>query len=73
MQKTNGNTQKIDGSLLKTYSMIIAAFQVLDKLGHSWFFQKTFLLTNIGMAVVLGMLFLTFSNADVQFTKKKLT
>ena len=64
-QKTNIIVQKIDGSLLTTYSMFIAAFQVLDKLGHCRFFQKTFLLTNISMKVVLGMLFLNFSKTDV--------
>ena len=52
--------------------MVIATFQVLDKLNCSWFFQKSFLLANISMEVVLGMLFLTFSNVDIQFAKKKL-
>ena len=65
--------QKIDGSLLATYGMVIAAFQVVDKLGCSWFFQETFLLANISMEMVLGMPFLTFSNADVQFAEKELT
>ena len=67
VQKTNASTQKIDGSLLKTYSMVIAGFQVLNKLNHSRFFQKTFLLTNISIKVVLGMFFLSFSNVDIQF------
>ena len=35
MRKTNVDAQKIDGSFLITYGMIIAAFQVLDKLGCS--------------------------------------
>ena len=38
MQKTNFGAQKIDKFLLITPAMIIAAFQVFDKLGHSWFF-----------------------------------
>ena len=53
--------------------MVIAAFQVVDKLGHSWFFQETFLLADISMEVGLGMPFLTLSNADVQFAEKELT
>ena len=65
--------QKIDGSSLATYGIVIAAFQVVDKLGCSWFFQETFLLANISMEVVLGMPFLTLSNADVQFAEKELT
>ena len=35
---TNVSAQKIDGSLLATYSMVIANFQVVNKLGRSWFF-----------------------------------
>ena len=52
--------------------MIIAIFQILDKLGHFCFFQKTFLFPKISMKVVFGMLFFTFSNLDMQFGKKKL-
>ena len=65
--------QKIDGSSLATYGMVIAAFQVFDKLVCSWFFQKTFLLADISMEVVLGIPFLTLSNAYVQFAEKELT
>ena len=32
---TNVGVQKIDGSSLAIYGMLIAAFQVVDKLGHS--------------------------------------
>ena len=70
---TNVGTQKIDKSSLAIYAIVIAAFKVVDKLGCSWFFQETFLLADINIEVVLGMPFLTFSNADVQFAEKKLT
>ena len=72
-QKTDLRAQKIDGSLLKTYEMVIAAFQVRDKLGKARFFQETFLLADTSMEVVLEMLFLIFSNADIQFAEKELT
>ena len=62
---TNVGAQKINGSSPATYSMVIAAFQIVDKLGRSWFFQETFLLADISIKVVLVMPFLTFSNADV--------
>ena len=65
MRVTNVSAQKIDGSSRATYGMIIAAFQVIDKLGCSPFFHETFLLANISIEVVLGMRFLTLSNADV--------
>ena len=44
VQKTDVRTQKIDNLLLETFGMVIANFQVLDKLGKACFFQKTFLL-----------------------------
>ena len=68
----NDDAQKIDGSSLATYGMVIAAFQIFNKLSCSRFFQKTFLLTDINMEVFLSMVFLIFSNADIQFAKKEL-
>ena len=64
--------QKIDGSTLKIFRMVLASFQVEDKLGRAWFFQETFLLADISAEVVLNMPFLTFSNADIQFVEKEL-
>lgn len=38
IRKNNVGAQKIDGSILKTYGMVIAGFQVEDKLGRARFF-----------------------------------
>ena len=38
IQKTDVKAQKIDGSLLRTFEMVIAGFQVEDKLGRARFF-----------------------------------
>ena len=73
VQKTDIGAQKIDGSTLKTFGMILADFQVEDKLGRARFFQENFLLADISAEIVLGMSFLTLSNADVWFVEKKLT
>ena len=73
MQKIDVGALKINGSLLATDGMVIAAFQVFDKLGRFLFFQETFLLANISIEVVLGISFLIFSEADVQFAEKELT
>ena len=54
------------------FGIVLADFQVADKLGKARFFQETFFLADISAGVVLGMLFLTFSNADVQFVEKEL-
>ena len=65
--------QKIDGSALKTYGMIIAGFSISDMSGIDKFFEETFLLADTSMKVVLGMPFLPFSNVDIQFDTKSFT
>ena len=57
-------TQKINNLSLKTFKMVIASFQVINKLSKARFFQKIFLLGNITMRMVLGMFSLTFNNAN---------
>ena len=69
---TDVGAQKIDGSTLETFGMVLASFQVEDKLGRTRYFQETFLLADISVEVVLGMPFLTLSNADIQFAEKEL-
>ena len=71
-QKTDVGAQKIDGWSLDTSAMVIAGFQVINKLRRAQFFQETFLLANNIMEVVPGMLFLTLSNVNIQFAEKKL-
>ena len=72
-QKTNVEAQKNDGSSLDTFEMVIAGFQVLDKQDRTRFFQETFLLANTIIKIILGMLFFTVSNTDIQFAEKELT
>ena len=67
IRPTGIGAQKIDGSALKTYGMTIARLSIQDKSGRAQFFEKTFLLADTSMGVVLGMLFLALSNADIQF------
>ena len=69
---TNIGAQKIDGSTLKTFEMVLASFQVENTFGSARFFQKTFLLADLNIKVVLGMPFLTFSNVDIKFAQKEL-
>ena len=53
--------------------MVIAGFQVQDKLRRARFFQKTFLVADTSMEVVLRILFFILSNANVGFLDRKLT
>ena len=70
---TDVKAQKIDGSTLQTFGMVLASFQVEGKLGWARFFQESFLLADTIVEVVLSMPFLTLSNADVSFSEQELT
>ena len=70
---TNVRAQKIDGFTLETFEMVLASFQMKNKLGRPRFFQKTFLLANLSVKLVLRIPFLSLSNANIQFAQKKLT
>ena len=72
-QKTNVGAQKIDGSTLETFGMVIANFQVEDKGGRPRFFQKIFLVANTKFEVILGIRFLKISNVNVLFSERTLT
>ena len=65
VRKTDIGVQKIDGSTFETFGIVLADFQVENKLRKAWFFQETFLLADISAEVVLYMPFLTLSNAEV--------
>ena len=67
IQKTNVGVQKIDGPILETYEMIVSTVSISDKDDRERFFEKSFLLANVKPDIVLGMLFLTISNIDIDF------
>lgn len=45
--------------------MVSAKFSVLHKEGQDRYLEETFLLTETSMEVILGMLFVSFNNADI--------
>ena len=65
--RINVEAQKIDGSTFETFGMVLASFQVEDKLRKARFFQETILLANLSIEVVLEMPFLIFNNTDIKF------
>ena len=71
-RKIDVGAEKIDRSYLDTFEMVIADCSGKNKLGRVRFFQKTFLLANIDLEVVLRMLFLTLSKANIRFAEQKL-
>ena len=70
---TDVEAQKIDGSTLQTFGMVLANLLVEDKFGRARFLEETFLLADISVEVVLNRPFWILSNADVKFAVKKLT
>ena len=72
IRPTDVGAQKIDGTTLDTHGMVVAAFSVEDKANRVRFFEETFLVANVSPEVVLGMPFLTLSNADVDFSGRDL-
>ncbi len=70
--KTNVEAQKIDGTTLETYGMVVSSFFMSDKDGRKRFFEKSFLLTDIKLDVVLRIFFLIMSNADIDFQAQNL-
>ena len=52
--------------------MVVSTFSVSDKDSRKRFFEKSFLLADVKPEIVLGILFLTISNADVDFQARNL-
>lgn len=59
--------QKIDGSGLETYKIIIILFQMDGKDGKFCFFEIFFLLADISINVAFRMLLLILNNIKVNF------
>ncbi len=57
---------------MKTYEIIVSTFFVSDKHSRERFFEKSFLLTHVKPDIVLGMSFLTMSNANIDFLARDL-
>ncbi len=52
--------------------MVVSTFSMSDKDGRERFFEESFLLADVRLDIVLGMLFLTISNPDVDFQARDL-
>ena len=72
IKPTDVGMQKIDGIMLDTNGIVVVAFLMIDKTNRVKFFEKTFLVANISLKVVLGMLFFTLSSVDIDFLDLKL-
>lgn len=64
---TNVKAQKINALTLKMFKIVLASFNVEDKLKRPRFFQKSFLLADIKIKIVQKMFFLTLSGPNILF------
>ena len=72
IQPIDVRAQKVNGTILDIYGIVVATFSVVNKINRVRFFEKTFLVANTSLEVVLRMLFLTLSDADIDFPDQKL-
>ncbi len=70
--KTNVEAQKIDGTILEKYKMVVSTFSVLDKDGREGFFEESFLWADIKPYIVFGIRFLIMSNTNIDFQARNL-
>ena len=72
IRPTDVGTQKIDGTTLDIFGIVVATFSMTNKANRIKFFEKIFLVANINPEVVFEILFLTLNGADVDFLSQKL-
>ncbi len=65
--KTNIRAQKIDGTTVETYRMVVSIFSLSDKDGRERFFEGSFFFADVKPDIVLKITFLTMSNTDIDF------
>ena len=71
-RKIDVGAQKMDGSYLDIFKIVIVDCLVKNKLKRVQFFQEIFLLANISLEMILEILFFTLSKADIWFAERKL-
>lgn len=59
------NVQKIDSFVFKIYSMVIERFLIENKSSKISFLDKTFLLADTSIEVVLRMIFIALNNRNI--------
>lgn len=63
---------KIGKISLKIFKIMIILFALKNKKKNCWFYKKMFLLANFSIDTILGILFFTSRNVEVNFFKLKL-
>lgn len=71
-QKTDIGAQMINGSTREIYEIVMVDFLVQVGLKKIQFFERTFLLADTSIGIVLEIYFFTLSDVDIWFTEKEL-
>ena len=58
--------------ILDIFGMVVVAFSVTGKANRVRYFEKTFLVADISLEIVLEMFFLTLSGTNIDFLGQKL-
>ncbi len=66
-RKTNIRAQKIDNIILETYEIIVFTFSLFNKDKSIRIFEYIVLLVNIYLDIILEIVFLMISNANINF------
>lgn len=72
IRKTNISTWKINDYVLKTYIIIKTSFLLNNEASKTHFFKEIFLLIENSIIIILGIISLALSKANVNFANKKL-
>lgn len=65
-------SQKIDGTILDIYEMVVITFSITNKANWVRFVEEIFFIANVNLKVVFRILFLTLSSIDINFQYQKL-
>ena len=68
---TDNGTQKIDRSILLTYGIVLANFQMKNKYEKTHFVQKTLLVAHTTIELVQEMLFLALNKMKINFVDRE--
>lgn len=72
IRKTSIKAEKIDSSLIDTFRIVIAKFEIKNKISRLRCFQEIFLVADIKVEVILEIFFLKLNNANMSFSDKTL-
>ena len=72
IQKTSVRAQKIDGTTLETYRIVVSNFFESDKDNKERIVVKSVLLADVKLKIVFEMPFLTISNANIDIQARNL-